>query len=191
MLLVSRRELLGRTVLGVQILLLAACGGDDDDNEEAEAPRAAPTAPQASVPKLAREPVTLRLASVQDQFASVVERSIEQWNEGGIPGAPEDVLLERAAGLRVAPSRNTLMFVESAQAATRTFLTEQESAGTPPGLFLFNRFFDFPWVFRSGLVQPLDRYLQQDQTEPLGELPAIRAGVSPLPEPNDGAAGRP
>ena len=170
MLLVSRRELLGRTVLGVQILLLAACGGDDDDNEEAEAPRAAPTAPQASVPKLAREPVTLRLASVQDQFASVVERSIEQWNEGGIPGAPEDVLLERAAGLRVAPSRNTLMFVESAQAATRTFLTEQESAGTPPGLFLFNRFFDFPWVFRSGLVQPLDRYLQQDQTEPLGSF---------------------
>ena len=42
MFLVSRRELLGRTVLGVQILLLAACGGDDDDNEEAEAPRAAP-----------------------------------------------------------------------------------------------------------------------------------------------------
>ena len=189
MLLVSRRELLGRTVLGVQILLLAACGGDDED--EAEQPRAAPEAPQASVPKLASEPVTLRLASVQDQFAGVVERSIKQWNEGGVPGAPEDVLLERAAGPRVAPSGNTLVFVESAQAATRTFLTEQESAGTPPDLFLFNRFFDFPWVFRSGLVQPLDRYLQQDQTEPLGELPAIRAGISPLPEPNDGAASRP
>ena len=83
------------------------------------------------------------------------------------------------------------MIVESAQAATRTFLTEQESAGTPPDLFLFNRFFDFPWVFRSGLVQPLDRHLQQDQTEAIGELPAIRAGISPLPEPNDGAAGRP
>ena len=78
-------KLLGRTVLGVQILLLAACGGDDDDNEEAEAPRAAPTALQASVPKLASEPVTLRLASVQDQFAGVVERSIKLWNEGGCP----------------------------------------------------------------------------------------------------------
>ena len=168
MLLVSRRELLGRTVLGVQILLLAACGGDDD-NEEAEAPRAAPTAPQASVPKLASEPVTLRLASVQDQFAGVVDRSIVQWNEGGVPGAPEDALLERMGGPSpsVAPSRNILVIVESAQAATRTFLTEQESAGTPPDLFLFNRFFDIPWVFRSGLVQPLDRYLQQDQTEPL------------------------
>ena len=164
---VSRRELLGRTVLGVQILLLAACGGDDDDNEEAEAPRAAPEAPQASVPKLAREPVTLRLASVQDQFAGVVERSIKLWNEGGVPGAPEGTMLERVGGPRVAPSGNTLMFVKSAQAATRIFLTEQESAGTPPDLFLFNRFFDFPWVFRSGLVQPLDRYLQQDQTEPL------------------------
>ena len=65
------------------------------------------------------------------------------------------------------------MFVESAQAATRIFLTEQESAGTPPDLFLFNRFFDFPWVFRSGLVQPFDRHLQQDQTEPLENfLPA-------------------
>ena len=166
MFLVTRRELLGRTVVGVQILLLAACGGDDD-NEEVEAPRAAPTAPQASVPKLAREPVTLRLASVQDQFAGVVERSIKLWNEGGVPGAPEGTLLERVGGPRVAPSRNTLVFVEHAQEATRIFLTEQESAGTPPDLFLFNRFFDFPWVFRSGLVQPLDRYLQQDQTEPL------------------------
>ena len=165
---VSRRELLGRTVLGVQILLLAACGGDDED--EVEQPRAAPTAPQASVPKLASEPVTLRLASVQDQFAGVVERSIKLWNEGGVPGAPEGTLLERVGGPRVGPSGNTLMFVESAQAATRTFLTEQESAGTPPDLFLFNRFFDFPWVFRSGLVQPLDRYLQQDQTEPLGSF---------------------
>ena len=168
MLLVSRRELLGRTFLGVQILLLAACGGDDED--EAEQPRAAPEAPRASVPKLAREPVTLRLASVQDQFAGVVERSIKLWNEGGVPGVPEGTLLERVGGPRVGPSGNTLMFVESAQAATRTFLTEQESAGTPPDLFLFNRFFDFPWVFRSGLVQPLDRYLQQDQTEPLGSF---------------------
>ena len=165
---VSRRELLGRTVLGVQILLLAACGGDDED--DAEQPGAAPEAPQASVPKLASEPVTLRLASVQDQFAGVVERSIKLWNEGGVPGAPEGTLLERVGGPRVGPSGNTLMFVESAQAATRSFLTEQESAGTPPDLFLFNRFFDFPWVFRSGLVQPLDRYLQQDQTEPLGSF---------------------
>ena len=167
MFLVTRRELLGRTVLGLQILLLAACGGDDDENDEAEAPRAAPTAPQASVPKLAREPVTLRLASVQDQFAGVVERSIKLWNEGGVPGAPEDVLLERAAGLRVAPSSDTLAFIERAQAGAAAFLTEQNSAGTPPDLLMFNRFFDFPWVFRSGLVQPLDRYLQQDQTEPL------------------------
>ena len=62
------------------------------------------------------------------------------------------------------------MIVERAQTATKTFLTEQESAGTPPDLFLFNRFFDFPWVFRSGLVQPLDRFLQQDQTEPLASF---------------------
>ena len=73
MFLVTRRELLGRTVLGVQILLLAACGGDDDDNEEAEAPRAAPTAPQASVPRVTKEQIKVRLASVMDQFDRVVK----------------------------------------------------------------------------------------------------------------------
>ena len=168
MLLVSRRELLGRTVLGVQILLLAACGGDDED--DAEQPRAAPTAPQASVPRVTKEQIKVRLASVMDQFDRVVRSAIEQWNEGGVPGAPEDALLERMGGPSVAPSRNTLQFVERAQEATKNFLTEQESAGTPPDLFLFNRFFDFPWVFRSGLIQPLDRYLQQDQTEPLANF---------------------
>ena len=71
MFLVTRRELLGRTVLGVQILLLAACGGDDED--DAEQPRAAPTAPQASVPRIAKEQVTVRLASVIDQFDRVVK----------------------------------------------------------------------------------------------------------------------
>ncbi len=171
---VTRRELLGRTVLGVQILLLAACGGDDED--EVEQPRAAPTAPQASVPRVAREQVTVRLASVMDQFDRAVRSAIEQWNEGGVSGAPEGVVLERTGGPSVAPSRNTLQFVGRAQEATKTFLTEKESAGTPPDLFLFNRFFDFPWVFRSGLVQPLDRFLQQDRTEPLESFlqPALK-----------------
>ena len=43
---VTRRELLGRTVLGVQILLLAACGGDDDDKDDRlKQPRTAPDGP--------------------------------------------------------------------------------------------------------------------------------------------------
>lgn len=163
----TRRELLGRAFIGAQVLLLAACGGDDE--EEAEQPRAAPTAPQASVPKGTRDSVKLRLASVQDQFARTVERTVEQWNEGGVPSAPADIQLEQVEGPRVAPSSDVLAFTERAQAGATTFLNEQDSAGTPPDLIVFNRYFDFPWVFRSGLIQSLDRYLQQDQTEPLGE----------------------
>ena len=167
----TRRELLGSALLGAQVLLVAACGGDDED--DAEQPRAAPEAPQASVPQVAREPVTLRLASVQDQFAGAVERTVEQWNEGAVPDVPEDILLEQVGGPRVAPSRDILVFIERAQAGATAYLTEQDSAATPPDLILFNRQFDFPWVFGSGLIQPLDRYLQQDPAEPLGKfLPA-------------------
>ena len=163
----TRRELLSRTLIGGQVLLLAACGGDDED--EAEQPRAAPEAPQAAVPRVAREATTLRLASVQDQFARAMERTVEQWNEGGISNAPADIQLEQVGGPRVPPSSDVLTFIERAQAGATAYLTEQDSAGTPPDLISFNRFFDFSWLYRSGLLQPLDRLLQQDQTEPLGE----------------------
>ena len=89
----TRRQLLERLLLGTQVLALAACGGDDDD--EAEAPRAAPTAPQASEPRVAREPVMLRLAAVLDRHGTSVGDAIERWNAGEVPGAPEDVQLQR------------------------------------------------------------------------------------------------
>ena len=166
----TRRGLLGRTLIGAQVLLLAACGGDDED--EAQQPRAAPEAPQASVPKVARDPVTLRLAAVLDRHGNSVGDAIERWNEGGVPGAPEDVRLQRVK-IGIAWSPEPLALIERAQVTLRAFLSEQESAGIPPDLLMVNTFFDFPWVYGSGLVQPLDRYLQQDRTEPLGKfLPA-------------------
>ena len=167
----TRREVCSRALVGAQVLLLAACGGDEED--DAEQPRAAPTAPQAAAPQVAREATTLRLASVQDQFARAVETTVEQWNEGAVAGAPEDIVLEQAGGPRVASSSDTLKFIESAQDGAASYLSEQDSAGTPPDLILFNRFFDFPWLYGSGLMQPLDRHFQQDPTEPLGQfLPA-------------------
>ena len=169
MFLVSRRELLGRTVLGVQILLLAACGGDDDnDDAEATARRADGSAGLCAKACQRTGHAEARLGSRSVcRRSRKVHRAVERGR--GARRAGRRTMLERMGGPSpsVAPSRNILVFVESAQAATRIFLTEQESAGTPPDLFLFNRFFDFPWVFRSGLVQPLDRHLQQDQTEPL------------------------
>ena len=35
---------------------------------------------------------------------------------------------------------------------------------------MVNRLFDFPWAFRSGIIQPLDPYLQQDRNEPLAKF---------------------
>ena len=166
----TRRQLLERLLLGTQVLALAACGGDDED--DAQQPRAAPDAPQASVPKVAREPVMLRLAAVLDRHGTSVGDAIERWNAGEVPGAPEDVQLQRVK-IGMSWSSEPLALIERAQVTLRAFLSEQESAGTPPDLLMVNTFFDFPWIYGSGLVQPLDRYLQQDRTEPLGKfLPA-------------------
>ena len=163
----TRREMLGGVVLGAQVLLLAACGGDDEN--DAEEPRAAPEATQATVPKVARAPVTLRLAAMLDRYANAVGDAIERWNEGAVPDAPADVQLQRVR-INVASTREPLVLIERAQATLASFLTEHDAAGTPPDLLMGSYFFDIPWVLRSGLVQPLDRFLQQDRSEPLGKF---------------------
>ena len=168
----TRREILGGALLGAQVVLLAACGGDDD--EDADQPRAAPDAPQASapeasMPKVARTPVTLRLAATLDGYGTPFDDAIERWNAGAVPGAPEDVQLERVR-VNIARPRDPLELIKGAQVALSAFLSEQDSAGTPPDLLLVSIFFDIPWVLRSGLVQPLDRYLQQDRSEPSEEF---------------------
>lgn len=171
----TRREILGRTLVGAQVVLLVACGGDDEDDAEQpraapEAPQAsAPEAPQASVPKVSREPVTLRLAATLDGHARAVDDAIERWNAGAVPGAPEDVQLERVR-INIAGPRDPLELIKGAQVALSAFLSEQDSAGTPPDMLMVSIFFDIPWVLRSGLVQPIDRYLQQDRSEPSKEF---------------------
>lgn len=170
----TRRELLGGVLLGAQVVLLAACGGDDD--EDADQPRApdapqasAPEAPQASVPRVSREPVTLRLAATLDGYARAVDDAIERWNAGAVPGAPEDVQLERVR-INIGRPRDPLELIRGAQVALSAFLSEQDSAGTPPDLLMVSIFFDIPWVMRSGLVQPIDRHLQQDRSKPSEEF---------------------
>ena len=160
----TRRTWLGCVLLGAQAVALAACGGDDED--DAQQLRAAPEAPQASVPKLAREPVTLTLGAMLVEFAPVVGKAIEQWNRGELPGASEGIQLQRIT-IRISPPREPLATFEHVQAKVQAFLAEQESAGTPLDLLMVNRLFDFPWAFRSGIIEPLDRYVQQDRNEPL------------------------
>ena len=163
----TRRAWLGCVLVGAQVVALAACGGDDED--DAQQPRAAPEAPQASVPKLAREPVTLTLGAMLVEFAPVVGKAIEQWNRGELPGASEGIQLQRIT-IRISPPREPLATFEHVQAKVQAFLAEQESAGTPLDLLMVNRLFDFPWAFRSGIIQPLDPYLQQDRNEPLARF---------------------
>ena len=162
----TRRAVLGRAVLGAQVLLLAACGGDDED--EAEQPRAAPTAPQAAVPP-ARETTTLTVASMLFESTAVVERAVAAWNRGEFPGASADIQLERLA-IQISTRRDPLELLEHVQERVQAFLAERESAGTPLDVLMVNRLFDFPWAFRSGIIQPLDRLLQQDGSDPLARF---------------------
>lgn len=180
----TRRFLLSRALLGAQVLLLAACGGDDED--DAQQPRAAPTAPQAAVPS-AREPTTLTVASMLVEFGPVIGRAVDAWSKGEIPGGSEDIRLERLT-IQISSRRGPLELLEHVQERVQTFLAERESAGTPLDLLMVNRLFEYPWAFRSGIIQPLDRLLQQDGDDPLArflppalELVRFRGQVMALP----------
>ena len=180
----TRRTVLGRALLGAQVLLLAACGGDDED--DAEQPRAAPTAPQAAVPP-AREPTTLTVASMLFEFTAVIDKAVAEWNRGEFPGASEDIRLERLT-IQFSSRQQGLEFLQHVQERVQAFLAERESAGTPLDLLMVNRLFDFPWAFRSGIIQPLDRLLQQDGNDPLArflppalELVRFRGQMMALP----------
>lgn len=181
---VSRRLLLGGALFGVQVVLLVACGGDDED--DAQQPRAAPTAPQAAVPP-AREPTTLTIASMLAEFAPVIGKAVDEWNRGEFPGASEDIRLERHT-IQISSRREPLEFFAHIQERVQAFLAERESAGTPLDLLMVNRLFDLPWAFRSGIIQPLDRLLQQDGDDPLAmflppalELVRFRGQMMALP----------
>ncbi len=180
----TRRTLLSRVLLGAPVLLLAACGGDDED--DTEQPRAAPTAPPVAAPPV-REPTQLTVASMLFEFGSVIGKAVAEWNEGEFPGGSEDIQLEHLT-IQISSRRDPLESLEHIQERVQAFLAERESAGTPLDLLMVNRLFDFPWAFRSGIIQPLDRLLQQDGNEPLSrflppalELVRFRGQMMALP----------
>ena len=181
----TRRALFGAALVSAQVVLLAACGGDDA--EDAEQPRAAPTAPQAAAPKPAREPTTLTLASMLVEFAPVVGKAVEEWNRGELPGALEDIQLERLT-IQISSRQGPLETLQHVQERVQAFLAEREAAGSPLDLLMANRLFEFPWAFRSGIIRPLDRLLQQDGNDPLArflpsalELVRFRGQMMALP----------
>ena len=121
------------------------------------------------------------------EFGSVVGKAVDEWNRGEFPGASEDILLERLT-IRISSRRDPLEDLAHIQERIQAFLAERESAGTPLDLLMVNRLFDFPWAFRSGIIQPLDRLLQQDGNDPLArflppglELVRFRGQMMALP----------
>ena len=109
-------------------------------------------------------------------------------NEGGVPGAPEDVRLQRVK-IGIAWSPEPLALIERAQVTLRAFLSEQESAGIPPDLLMVNTFFDFPWVLweRPGSADRPVPAARSHRT--VREVSPRCARVGALSKPDDGAAG--
>lgn len=155
----TRREWLGRTLLGAQLLLLAACGGDDEDDEEQ--PGAAPTAPRASLPQPKRERTSLTVAAMYSG-AGRIKDAIRRWNLGEIGGAADDLELQDA---EISVSLSGIL--EADQVAFSDALNERVSAGTAPDLMNSNWLIDFPWFFRRNFLQPLDQLIQRDSSNPL------------------------
>ena len=157
----TRREWLGRALLGAQLLLLAACGGDDEDDDQ-EA-RAAPTAAQDAVPQPSKDKETLTLAMFRRQGPML--EAIRHVNEGRVADVPANIELQDAE-LTFSSTGN----LEATQDAFAAALSASISAGTVPDLMVFAWQVDFPWLFKSNLLQPLDRFIQNDASQPLEQF---------------------
>ncbi len=157
----TRREWLGRALLGAQLLLLAACGGDDEDDDQ-EA-RAAPTALQDAVPQPSKDKETLTLAMFRRQGPML--EAIRHVNEGRVADVPANIEMQEAK-LTFSTTGN----LEATQDAFAAALSARISAGTVPDLMVFAWQVDFPWLFKSNLLQPLDRFIQNDANQPLEQF---------------------
>ncbi len=152
----TRRKLFGGAVLSAGALLLAACGSDE--GTEAVAPQEDKGVPGAVEPGSMKEQrtVTIATSSLERQTTAEV---IRLWNNDGISLAADNLQLAH-----VGMSRQTGKDVLSQQQNTvKTFLTSQAAAGTSPDMVTVGWLADFAWLFMSDLVQPLDRYVQNDR----------------------------
>ncbi len=154
----TRREWLGGALLGAQLLLLAACGGDDEDDYQE-----APAAPQGSVPQPSKDKEILTIAMFRRQGPML--EAIRQLNEGRVADIPANIELQDAE-LTFSATGN----LEATQEAFVGALSARVSAGTVPDLMVFAWQADFPWLFKSSLLQPLDRFIQNDANQPLEQF---------------------
>lgn len=146
----TRRRWLSSVLAGAPVLLLS-CGGDD------EAEPSAPAEPGSRLGNgvdAAKEPQPLTLA-VLDHPLTVTpgQQAIDEWEQGNVPGAPAGTPLR----LLKAPM----------EGGARDYLASQAASGIAADVIWLPHWVDVPDLFKSGLLAPLDRWLQVDDFRPL------------------------
>ena len=145
----TRRAWLGSALVGGQVFLLS-CGGDDDEQPAPAEPSFRPGA-TLETPKES-QPLTL---AVFDHPLTVTpgQKAVQEWEKGNVPGAPEGT---------------SMRFVKApAQGGASDVLVSLAAGGITPDFIWLPHWEDIPAVFKDGLLAPLDRWLQVDQSDPL------------------------
>ncbi len=147
---ITRRWLLSSMLVGAPALVLS-CGGDDD---EEPAPRSEPESRAGSAAEPVKEPQRLVLAVLDTPLALTPgQKAIQAWKEGHVPGAPQGNALE--------------LVKVPMQGGARDFLTSQAAGGIAVDFIWLAHREDIPDLFKAGLLAPLDRWLEVDQSQPL------------------------
>lgn len=146
----TRRKWLKGALIGASSLLLS-CGGDDEtDQTPQEAPQ--DRKGSAAVPVIEIQPV--KLAFLDTPLAvNPAQKAIQAWNSGSIANTP--------AGLTIQEVRVPFA------TRIRGHLSAQSAGGVPPDLVWLAQLEDIPDLFKTGLIAPVERWLQVEQDRPL------------------------
>ena len=147
----TRRKLLGGALLGANVTLLLSCGGDD---EEDRPPQEKPSSRVGVGVDAAKESQQFTLA-VLDHPLMVTpgQKAIQDWTKGSVPGAPQGTSLQQVK--------------VPMQGGARDFLATQSAGGVSADFIWLPHWEDVPDIFKTGLLAPLDRWLQADDHRPL------------------------
>ena len=147
----TRREWHASALLGAKTLLLLSCGGDDENEQEQ---REEPSSRVGVGVDAAKESQQFTLA-VLDHPLMVTpgQKAIQEWTKGNVPGAPQGTSLQHVK--------------VPMQGGARDFLTSQAAGGVSADFIWLPHWEDVPDLFKTGLLAPLDRWLQADGHRPL------------------------
>ena len=81
------------------------------------------------------------------------QKIVQDWTKGNVPGAPQGTSLQQVK--------------VPMQGGARDFLTSQSAGGVSADFIWLPHWEDVPDIFKTGLLAPLDRWLQADDHRPL------------------------